>query len=52
MKTKLWAKLAALFASLCAGAGLAACENSAGGTSAPEFELFIEKERFGMRILL
>ena len=31
MKTKLWAKLAALFASLCAGAGLAACENSAGG---------------------
>ena len=23
-----------------------------GGTSAPEFELFIEKERFGMRILL
>ena len=23
-----------------------------GGTSAPEFELFIEKERFGMRLLL
>ena len=23
-----------------------------GGTSAPEFELFIEKERFGLRILL
>ena len=30
------------------GFKLGAC----GGTSAPEFELFIEKERFGMRILL